>query len=290
MRRIELLINDIRFNVNQEDNNRFSDIRLNKFFNDAQKAIQSIIFGVDGDASVFDTIGYIDIVADQDSYDLPYDMYAVSSITTVAILYDNNGTRYSPISKVTNKEEGIGYGYYVSGNKLMFTMKPSQSVTNGIKISYVRKVPTLSIRIGQIASYVSGTSITLSAGFSTESILNFADFITVVDKDGVIKQRNIRMTNYSAGVISTPDLLTTIDANDYVVLGKFSTSHSELPEEAEPLLTAFVERKMLQSDSSPDIGDSNLFTDEEKQLIMNLFSKKDHDVKRPAILSGTYIN
>lgn len=293
MRRVEHLINDIRFNSNQTDRNRFPDIRLMKFFNDAQRAIQAIIFSSDTGGTVFDTDYTTDLVADQEAYDLPYDIYAVSSINSVGIAPNHisapENYRYVPLRQLTTKERRSQLGYIIKNNQVLVSPEPKSNITNGLRVSYVRKVPTISIRVGKITSFTSGVSITLS-NFISEDITAYSDYITVVSADGTIKQRKIEVDSYIAGTISTTTALTGISNGDYVVIGEYATSHSELPEETESLLTLFVERKIYGVDSSMDISDSNVFTNEEKDLILTLFEKKDHDVKYPPITSDLYIN
>lgn len=294
MRRLEHLINDIRFNSNQVDSNRFSDIRLHKLFNDAQKQIQAIIFMSDVDSSIFEVDYYMNMVADQESYSLPTDIYSVSSISGVGIapnnISSNTSYKYTQLSKISNKERRSQLGYIIKNKAVLISPIPRESVTNGILLTYIQKVADLSIRIGKIQAFVSGASITLAAGFSTETIENYADHVTVVDSDGVIKQSGINLNAYAAGVITTDTALTGIAINDYVVLGKYATSHSELPEETEPLLTAFVERKIDAINSSIDLPNSQVFTQEEKDLVIQLFSDKDNDVQYPPITDSTYIN
>lgn len=296
MRRIEHLINDIRFNTNQTDTNRFSDIRLIKLFNDAQRAIQAIVFMSDMGSTVFEKKSLTDIVLQQEEYDLPSDIYAVASVNAVLRAVNNSNVDavqyFSPMRRITSKELRKQFGYTLRGNKLIISPIPQTGQINGLQVLYTAKLPTLSIRIGQIASFISGTSIKMKSGASIEDITQYDDFITVVSSSGVIKQSAIEMSGYSIGsrLISSPTLLTDVAVNDYVVIGTYGTSHPELPDEAEALLTTFVERKMNAIDSSPDIADTEVFSQDEKNLIMRLFEKKSHDVKYPPIVDDTYMS
>lgn len=296
MRRVGLLINDIRFNSNHTDTNRFTDLRLLKFFNDAQRAIQGIIFTSDTGSTIFEKEQLSDIVSLQEEYDLPTDIYAVSSINSVLRAVNSSSADavqyFSPMRQITSKELRKQFGYTTRGNKLIISPIPQSGQTGGLKILYTAKLPTLSTRIGQIASFVSGTNIKLKTGASAEDITAFADFVTVVSSDGTIKQSGIALNGYNIGSrnITTDTALTNVAVDDYVVLGQYATSHAQLPDETESLLTNFVERKMFAVDSSPDISDSNIFTQEEKDHILKLFSKKDHDVKYPPIVDDTYMN
>lgn len=290
MRRVEHLINDIRFNSNQLDTNRFSDIRLLKLLNNAQRAIQNILFTSDMSDHVLKKTALIDVVAQQEGYDLPSDIYAHSSISTVKRLINSsfraNTDYYTTLNQISDKETRSQMGYTVYNDKLVISPVPQDSISNGIKVFYQRKLPTLSFRIGQIDSFTSATSITLKAGYSDATIGDFDDYITVVDSNGTIKQSGIKFTSYAGGVISTSDVLDSIDNDDYVVLGEYATSHPQIPDPCEDLLTAHVERGIYAVDSSDDAQ----FTVEEMNMIRDLFQKKDHDVKFPVIINNQYVN
>lgn len=296
MRRLEQLINDIRFDSNQEDTNRFPSIRLMKFFNDAQRQIQAIIFMADSGSEVFQKEALYDLVANQEEYALPSDIYAQSSVSYVGRSVGNSvdgATRYYvPMRKITEKEIRKQFGYAIRGSTLLVSTIPQSGVTNGLRVIYTRKLPTLSLRVGKISSFVSGSSIALAAGFLTNDITLYDDFITVVGADGTIKQSGIALDGYNTGTgaITTSTALTGIAVDDYVAVGSYATTHPDIPDEAESLLTSFVERKIYAVDSSPDIGDSEIFTQEEKDIILKLFEKKDHDVKYPPIVDDTYLN
>lgn len=296
MRRVKQLINDIRFNSNQTDTNRFSDLRLLKLFNDAQRQIQSIMFMADTDASVFDKETTQNLVKDQEEYTLPSDIFAINSVNSIGIASDDVITSdrevYVPLRKLSIKERRSGWGYILSGNKYLLTPVPEVSVTNGIRINYVQKLPTLSFRLAKISSLTSGSSISLGSGFPTTDITDFDDYVTVVDKDGAIINSGILVNSYntSTGEISTSDSLDNVSTDHYVVLGKRATSHPDLPDVAEALLTTFVERKIDAIDSSKNIANSDVYNKEEKNNIISLFEKKEHDVKYPVIVNSMYLN
>jgi len=83
MRRISQLIHDIRFNTNNIDTNRYSDMRLIKFFNDAQDAIQAIIFTIDTDAKYFVKEAFQNMIYGQELYNLPSDIYSENSVNGI---------------------------------------------------------------------------------------------------------------------------------------------------------------------------------------------------------------
>lgn len=291
MRRLELLINDIRFNSDNEQTTRFPSIRLMKFFNDAQREIQSMIIGADEIGKHFIGADTIDTVSGQESYDLPSDIFANSYVLSVGYSLDQSSLPYyTPLDQISDRERGTRLGYVLRNSTLLMSPIPTVPMTDGIRVDYVRKLYTLSIRIGSIASFISGTSITLNAGYSTATITDYEDFVTVVDKDGVIKQSGIRLNSYSTGVIGTDTTLTGITAGDYVVLGRVASSHSELPDICEGVLTMMVEKAIQRVDASQEFNWADLITEEQKASILSVFQGADHDVKSPPITNHEYLN
>lgn len=63
-----------------------------------------------------------------------------------------------------------------------------------------------------------------------------------------------------------------------------------LPEICEEFMTLFVERKIHYVDSSEQVRDSQIFTEQEKQDIAKLFADSSRDAKHPPILNDDYMN
>ena len=292
MRRVQLLINDIRFNTNNTDDNRISDMRLVKFFNDAQDAIQAIVFMNDTDAKHFSVETFIDLQYGVEKYTLPSDIYANNSINSVARkVNEGSSTFFTPLRKTSEKERRKGMSYSVIGNQIVLSPLPKINLLNGIRLNYIQKLPKLSQRIGKIKSLSSGTSVTIDI-LSEGDISLFEDHFCIVDRFGVIKDSGLLIDSYNenTGKITTSSTIVNGAIGDYVVIGKRATSHAQLPENTEALLTSFVERRIQLVDSSSDINNADLFTEKEKELIIGLYSKNDHDAKYPTIVDETYLN
>lgn len=291
MRRLELLINDVRFNTDNVKTSRYPSIRLMKFFNDAQREIQSMIVTNDEVGKHFIGDDTIDTVTDQEAYDLPSDIFASSYVLSVGYSLDQSQSpHYTPLDQISDKERGTRLGYVLRNSQLLMSPIPATAMTDGLRVDYVRKLYTLSIRIGSIASYISSTSITLAVGFSTETITDYEDYVTVVDSNGVIKQSGIRLTSYAAGVVGTSTALTGIAVGDYVVLGRVASSHSELPDICEGVLTAMVEKAIQRVDASTEFNWADLITQDQKDSILAVFQGADHDSKTPPITNHDYLN
>ena len=60
-------------------------------------------------------------------------------------------------------------------------------------------------------------------------------------------------------------------------------------EECEPYVMEFVKRKIYGRNSSKDIQTQNLFTENEKQELIGIFSEAVKDVNYPAINDYDYL-
>lgn len=293
MRRIELLINDVRFNTNNEGTNRYSSIRMIKFFNDAQRTLQALIHTHDTNGKYFVREVFLNLVANQESYAMPLDIFADNAITGVARLVTTSSIDYyTPMRQLTEKERRKEFGYIPQGATVLVSPVPNILLNLGLRINYTYRIATLSLRVGKIASKTDGVSVQLEAGFLADDITLFEDFFCVIGADGTIKDKEFALDGYNTGtgLISTSSTLVNGAVGDYVVIGAEATSHSELPNVCEQLLTNFVERKIHAVDSSKEISDINFLTQEEITSMKELFVDVEQDVKYPPIADDTYLN
>jgi hypothetical protein len=290
MRRAQLLINKVKFNTNNLDSSRYTDARIREYFNDAQRQIHNIMFQSKQDSLLYPSEAFIDLVEDQEKYDLPSDIYARNAIQSVARKFNDDSSEpyYRPLDFLDESERRLSFGYALYGKKIIITPLPDQNLTDGIRVVYEKKLPLISHRIGKISS-VSGSQINLS-DYTTEEIEDFEDFFCTVDSDGNIIDEGVEITNYNTGT-GVLDFSGTVTASsgEFVVLGKQASSHSLLPDETENLLIAFVERKIHAIDSSQAIKDSDYLTKEERQFIQSLFEKNNKDVFDPPINDDSYM-
>lgn len=135
------LIDEIKKFTNNMDNTRFEDSDILLLLNDAQRAIQTIIFNRAPNGNIFSKEYVFDMVADQNEYDLPDDIFAENSVNEVLL------TNFpSPVKRITAKERRNGRGYYIIGRKIYFAPKPSSSISNGVSLIYTYKIATLEDR------------------------------------------------------------------------------------------------------------------------------------------------
>lgn len=280
MKRIEHLINDIKFSTN-EQSNRFSDIRFNKLFNDAQKEIQNIIQLSSSDNKFFQSENFQNIISGQSDYNLPSDIYAINTISSVHV---GDYSLFGEWPKLRYK-----YDYDIINGVIRLLHEPK---SYGIlKIKYTKKLSTLGNRVGKIQT-IASPLITMTEFDSSLDITDFDDYFTIVDRDGLILDNNMIIDSYvkATGVISTSSTITA-PTGSYIVLGKNSTTHSELPESCETYLTMYVEKMVNHINSNgTDLANSSVFSNEERSDIQELFSKNEGDVKSPEIIDYDFLD
>ena len=212
-RAVKDLIEEVRFNTNNTDDNRYTDERLMKLFNSAQRQIQKVIYNSNPTNSPFAEEYQIPLTAGVNAYDLPEEIFAVASVRNV-VPVTFNGKATKALRRMSVKEINSQRGYYLRKNIISFapTQLPSEYLT--IVVTYDAKLEDI------------------------------------------------------------------VSVNDTILL----------PSTCEDFLMAFVERKMNYIDSSKDIGNSQIFTQEEKDEIISLFKEDIKEVKYPAIVDETYLN
>lgn len=212
-RQVSKLIEEIRFNTNNTDDNRFDDPRLIKFLNSAQRQIQKVIYNSNPTNSPFAEEYQIPVTAGNNAYDLPEDIFAVASVRNVVpVTFSGKATK--ALRRIDVKEINSQRGYYLRKNIISFA--PSQ-----------------------LAS----------------------DYLTVV-------------------VTYDKALEDITSVNDTIAL----------PATCEDFLMSFVERKINYVDSSRDIGNSQIFTAEEKEELVSMFREDIKEIKYPPIVDETYLN
>ena len=286
MKRLEHLILEARSNTSNKSTAKISQQDMVNHFNRAQDEIQNIAMSVDSAARILSEPYVFNMVQNQESYDLPSDIYSPNAISSVRI--SQGSGQFFPIEKITEKERQRGYGYSIIANKIYISPIPKWTAGDQIEITYQKKLRKLGIRSGVISGYVSNTGvITLSAGYSTD-IGTYDDFFCIVDSTGAIINADLPIVNFNAGALTTTQGLTIANGN-YVVMGKNSSTHSTLSDFCERYLLSYVERKIQSMESSSDFGFTNLFTKEETQAIADIFSTGSKDAIYPPITNTDYL-
>lgn len=269
MRRFELLVNEVRENTDTTDINSVRFYEIMRFFNDGQKQLQKIIYTANQSADIFvKTHNYT--AAAVKEYALPLDIYAHNSVVS---LHLDTGSK---LTRLANTERTTLYGYSLVDKEVILSFLPQQDMT----LNYVYKVPALSYRLGKIDTVTLGTgNVTIDAAtiIGDTAFQDKYDRYSIVDKDGNFKAVNLELTDFTglsftfSGDLDGGTDYSGATVGDYIVCGQFGTSHSHLPDECEPYLMAYVQRRILAKLSSSEISNEAAFTQEERADIEDLF-------------------
>ena len=299
-RRIEHLIREVRQNTDTLDSNAISDDEIISYFNDGQQNAQALIHLANGGANIFIKSAIIQILSSTSQYDLPYDIYAVNSVTSVNI---NGNAGTFPLSLVDFKERGSVGGYSVLRDKIIL----SATQTNRLmQVWYQAKVPTLSKRVSKVTAIdtVANTITVDIANIAVDDFQDLSDYVSTVDKFGNITAQSLYIDSYDLGSatltlegdfteildLAGESLLAGTSVGDYVTIGRTSTSHSELPRELEPTLLFYVKRRMLAKKASDLVNMVSSFTENEAATASAVFEDNSVDTKSPPVLDADYLN
>ena len=273
MRYLQYLINQARRESENEEFSDTSGISTDEFvqyFNDAQHRLQSKI--VAQRQSVFTEEKIINAVGQQEEYDLPADIFLENMVSNVEYNTGSDPVDYYSLEpgSLKNRIPGV-YGaprYYIRKNSKILLAPIPQASSEKMRINYVRRVSELNVRRGSVASVTltsdSITALTLNTLDLDSDALDESNYLCVVDRDGNFKMKNVEfdVINPATGEVTVTTGFTfedgeTIEAGDYIVPGKETTTHSELPRHCERYLIRYCVNKILMRDSSVDIAEAS---------------------------------
>jgi len=305
-RYVSYLIDDVRNsseNTDVSDTIGIQDAEFLRFLNDAQFRIQNLI--TQKHPSVFLTEYTTAVVANQESYTLPNKAYMGNKVSQVEFSSDTSGTdNFYPLRPGSLFERNSG----ADGNPLKYIRKAGAflivpiptSASGQLRVTYTHKLPKLDLRRGSVASVTLTTSAisALALNVSTDSVdsTELAKFtrISIVDEEGNVKMRNIKITGVDAatGVVTVDAAFAfesgeTISVGDYVVAGAYSSTHVLLDEMVERYLIAYCTLKILHRDSNiTDLQAQLALVREMENDIVTAYSEISDDIMEiPDIIS-----
>jgi hypothetical protein len=245
----------------------------------------------------------------EDAVSTATDILAKIVASTPALLLISasiTGTGSNPQSvfAATNLSGGVNFAsagseiVSVVGNSIVITIEDGVStasqIANSVNLSQLATnlISVLITGTGSntqtIASivYLSGGINSLTIGAQTSDLVSdYADFFCTVDSNGNILSSGNKILSYtnSTGVFTFTKGSGDIQNGQYVILGKYATSHSQLPDECEKYLIIALERMIQYRQSSSDIRISQLFSEEELVTIKEVFADNSYDDAKPPV-------
>lgn len=247
---------------------------LVSYANDAQDKLQVMIAAVYDEFNL--TVYETNTVASQEEYEITDAMFLNNKLHIVELTPTGNAQDYRPLRKVSkfarSEYEGQPSKYIRQHNKILLNPIPN-SATYKLRVQYERELDDLDIRRG-IISGVTGdgtsgtplTAITLDTSGNPTPHEDLADiqpgdFVCVCDITGTVQAYNIPVTAYDTGtgVLTVTDFVLGTDetlpaAGDYITLGKYTTTHSDLPRGFEHYIRKYVVWRMLEKDGSTEFS------------------------------------
>lgn len=264
------------------------------FLNDAQDRLQSIITQVN--SNLFVNYAEISLVGNQADYEVPDRVFGGTNILSVSYNSDNNSEYYTaPLSRGEPRNRAMVKGtpnYYVPySGKIALGPIPDSSVGR-IKVEYYRELDDLDIRRGQLsAAPGAGATIVLAAAPVPDQYqIENSDYICISDRFGNVMMRNGVFLSYNSGTrtitlaanVSTylvsPYTLALLDKG-FITCGKYTTTHSKLPDVCERYLKTYVQKRVMTS------ADDTTSMEEDEELvriendILTTYHREDRDVR-----------
>ena len=273
---IDALIDEVRESTENEE---FDDVvglteeEIVKFINDAHYRLHAKIIAQHPD--VFLETEEQDVTLNTEAYDINFKAAFKNRVAKVEYSHDGNTDNYYVLKPTTlsNRASGVSgqpLNYIRRSGQILITPVPISS-QGKLRITYTRKVKRMDKRRCTIVT-INGTSTaptSLEVNYVNGSAADSAELakrtrLTIVDKYGDIKMDNILLSSIDTSVAGndavltldtslwTPETGEEITTSHYILSGRFATTHSELEEEVERYIQAYVVWKILKRDSSVD--------------------------------------
>lgn len=280
MERLSILINKIRARTNIEDRNGVSDSEMVGYFKEAKDLIQSTIYQAGLEPELFVGTATLTVATGEVTTDLPSDIYAEN-----AVFYVSPSGTTKKLDKILSFERGYKTGYFLENGTIGFSSGLLQNYSDFV-VKYIKKLPDPDIRRGTISAKGANT-LTLTSGSSLLGTLS--DFVTVVDKDGEVIQSDLEFSTFVDPTLTLVDSVSTdVAVGNYVVMGKYASTHIDLPDECEPYLLQYVEKRVMAKNAASETPIIIGFSEEQKEALIRLFSGKSSDVVYPPMTDKSW--
>lgn len=266
------------------------DSDLVRYLNYGQERLQSVI--AKSSPVVFQKQYQFNLVAGQEEYVIPKRILMGERIVNVRMSFDGQLRNYRDLP-----EKGIHYrntaptsypSFYIRRSGSILVNPIPTSTVPVVQVTYEEQLDTLALRNGLISS-ASGTDIAFSVISSTQEAKLVANaYVCVSDAFGNVVLQNGVVSSYNSGTktltlsanvstyLVTGYSLSSL-ASCYATVGKWTTTHSKLPDNCERYLELYGGYKAFGRDSSTDQKtQSDELSAVEKEILENFqLSQKD---------------
>lgn len=301
-RRLEEMITDARAQAYSEDyslTEGWDDNVVARLFNLGLNRLYHAITQIDNPANIEEYTA--DIVSGQQAYDIPINVFMAIRIMDVRYQWGTQAYEFTTLKQGMIQDRfsypiNIPDIYCIRDGQILLSPTPNISKTNGLIVNFQKRMRSVDVRRGQLASKTDAP-VTITLTFSStssknanmqtnaESLLDKIDYICLVDRDGepIVSQIPVNNYNSTTQVITaetdysfpTAELAAldaAIAAGDaiYVVSGNYASSHSELDSQCEDYLIEFVIARLLRLQSNQ--GEMMEAKEREKEAMNDLIN------------------
>lgn len=273
-----------------------------EFINEGQAQLQASI--INTHPVEFVVSKEISIVANQEEYSIPDNVFINNRILNMQYSHDGQAKNYVDLEQLSIENRNTDTcthptGWIRRSGNILLTPIPLATSAK-IRPEYYRELDQLQVRAGTL----DGGLVTLP--FGTEEVitadtlsLDVADdlptlidnvvdkYLCIVDKDGNVVEYNIPYTAYNSttGDFTHPAHTRTgttsldITGNQFVVIGRYATTHSDLPNHCERYLKAYAQMRVMALDSNVDIQQEEYELQRIEASIVDSFGDVNEDVQ-----------
>lgn len=235
----------------------------------------------------------VSIVANQAEYTITDNLAFGTRITQVHYSPDGTTSAFRRLRPTPNRPDVLRSGtrpLFYRRRRNQVVLEPIPDTAQGtLRIVYERPPDRLALRVGQVDGTPSGTDISMDNIDTTEDDNLVTDaYVCISDAygtpllyNGIISSWSsptITLTGNVSDYLESGVALADLD-NAWVTVGKWTSTHSSLPNEAEGFLIEWVNRKLHNMDSSEQFDDTDDLLAEIRDTIVASYELPDKEVK-----------
>lgn len=244
------------------------------------------------------------VTASTTLYSLNRNVIFGTRIVMVEYSYDGAERNFRRLMPTPNRYQRLtspGRPTYYRRRNGQVEIEPPPAVTEGtLRVTYERQRDKVDIKRGKVTGTPASATINLTDPFTgstlsteTQALLTATDksfqrYICISNLDGTRLLTNGVISSSTSGtVVLAANVSTYLEsgvvladlANMMLTVGKYSSTHSELPDECERYLTEYTNRRVMTRDSNVDWDQVDAGLQEIEQDIVMSFKLPDKDVK-----------
>ncbi len=289
MRKLKYLITELRNSTDNKDINGVKDAEIVGYFNDAQLAIQEIIFNANPSADLFLATQEYDFVNQQQEYDLPDDIYADNALCAVEVRFGETNVNegYVHVDRISIQERPLFFGYYCKNGQICFPYWNPGIEFSKFRVIYFKKLRRFDKSWATVTS-VAGQVINLS---NVDSDMQYIDdVISVVDSSNTQIAEGLTVSTYTLPTsLTAVGSLTGVAAGQSILMTNFATLECELPDACVTYMLDYCRQRLYVRQNYNDSNKQVMFTSAQQAGLISLFARKNKDGTNPPIFDIGYL-